>query len=265
MAMRTHVALLRGINVVGRNKVSMAELRQVVASLGHGDVATYIQSGNVLFTAAKRDANNTALADDLEIAIADRLAVRPVVVVLARREVTDVVRDNPFRDEEDHRLLHAVFLREAPGPNGVASVEAAVERARSKESRDDVRVVGRTLYLWTPDGFARNILRAELSRGGQHRTPMPRTLIPNAGKGRPPRSADQTGYGRGSLSRKVAPVTDARHRKPRGGGGLVLARSQRGSRFRCESNRVEDASSRPHTEASFRSCQGRRGNGHRSP
>jgi uncharacterized protein (DUF1697 family) len=170
--MRTHVALLRGINVLGRNKVSMAELRQVVASLGHGDVATYIQSGNVLFTAAEPDADSTALADDLEIAIADRLAVRSVVVVLARRELTDVVRDNPFRDEDDHRLLHAVFLREAPGPNGVASVGAAVERARNKESRDDARVIGRALYLWTPDGFARSILRSELSRGGLHRTPM---------------------------------------------------------------------------------------------
>ncbi len=170
--MRTHVALLRGINVLGRNKVSMTELRQVAASLGHGDVATYIQSGNVVFSAAMPDASSTALADDLEITIADRLAVRPVVVVLTRRELIQVVVDNPFRDEDDHRLLHAVFLREAPGPNGAASLEAAVERARGKQSRDDVRVIGRTLYLWTPDGFARSILRAELSRGGQHRTPM---------------------------------------------------------------------------------------------
>jgi len=170
--MRTHVALLRGINVLGRNKVSMPELRQVVASLGHGDVATYIQSGNVVFTAARPDADSTALADELELAIADRLAVRPAVVVLARRELAHAVRDNPFRDEHDHRLLHAVFLREAPGPPGVASVGAAVERARSKESRDDARVIGRTLYLWTPDGFARSVLRSELSRGGQHVTPM---------------------------------------------------------------------------------------------
>ena len=102
----------------------------------------------------------------------DQLAVRPTVVVLARRELTQAVCDNPFRNEDDHRLLHAVFLRDTPGPNSVASVEAAVERAHSKESRDDAHVIGRTLYLWTPDGFARSILRSELSRGGQHRTPM---------------------------------------------------------------------------------------------
>ena len=50
-AMATHVALLRGINVGGNNKVPMADLRAVVASLGHTAVSTYIQSGNVLFTA----------------------------------------------------------------------------------------------------------------------------------------------------------------------------------------------------------------------
>jgi uncharacterized protein (DUF1697 family) len=170
--MKTHVALLRGINVVGRNKVSMADLRQVVESLGHRDVATYIQSGNVVFTSVKPNANSTALADEIETAIADRLVVRPAVVVLSRGDLNHVVRDNPFGDEDDHRLLHAVFLREAPGPDGVASVEAAVERARSKGSRDDARIVGRTLYLWTPDGFATSVLRSELDRGGQHRTPM---------------------------------------------------------------------------------------------
>jgi len=48
--MATHIALLRGINVGGRNKVAMADLREVVSGLGHTDVVTYIQSGNVVFT-----------------------------------------------------------------------------------------------------------------------------------------------------------------------------------------------------------------------
>jgi uncharacterized protein (DUF1697 family) len=169
---RTHVALLRGINVLGRNKVSMAELRDVVASLGYGDVTTYIQSGNVLFSAADAAADSVELADKLEVAIAERLTVRPAVVVVGRGELRQVVRGNPFPDEEDPRCLHAVFLREAPDRRATASVTAAVDRAHTRASRDDARVVGRTLYLWTPDGFARSILRAELSRGGRHRTPM---------------------------------------------------------------------------------------------
>ena len=87
----------------------MTELRLVAESLGHRDVATYIQSGNVVFATAQPNADCTALADDLEIAVADRLGVRPAVVVLSRYELTRVVRDNPFRKEDDHRLLHAVF------------------------------------------------------------------------------------------------------------------------------------------------------------
>jgi uncharacterized protein (DUF1697 family) len=170
--MRTHVALLRGINVSGRNKISMADLRQVVESLGAGDVATYIQSGNVVFTTTNLDANGMNLAEDIENAIADRLDLRPPVVVLSRHELTAVVRDNPFDEEGDHTLLHAVFLRDDRGPSGVASVGAAIERARSKGSRDDARILGRTLYLWTPDGFAHSILGSELGRGGQFRSPM---------------------------------------------------------------------------------------------
>ena len=60
----THVALLRGINLAGRNRVAMSDLRDITASLGHADIATYIQSGNVIFTS--RDTDTDRLADDLE-------------------------------------------------------------------------------------------------------------------------------------------------------------------------------------------------------
>src|SRR5260370_18708300 len=73
-ALPTHVALLRGTNVGGPNNMPMAELRQVVASLGHTEVATYIQSGNVVFSAAQADTADSvgtaALAEALEQAIA---------------------------------------------------------------------------------------------------------------------------------------------------------------------------------------------------
>jgi uncharacterized protein (DUF1697 family) len=170
--MRTHVALLRGINVLGRNKVAMAELRQVVAAMGHLDVATYIQSGNVLFAASDPSAAESALAGALELEIASRLGVRPAVVVVSREGLGGVVQANPFTRFGDPKTLHAVFLPDAPGAEGIDSVAAAVERARAKGSRDDARVIGRTLYLWTPEGFARSVLRAELDRGGRLRTPM---------------------------------------------------------------------------------------------
>jgi uncharacterized protein (DUF1697 family) len=72
--MASHVALLRGINVGGRNKVPMAELREVVASLGHAGVSTYIQSGNVLFSTGETDTGQLAAA--LEAAISERFGLR---------------------------------------------------------------------------------------------------------------------------------------------------------------------------------------------
>jgi uncharacterized protein (DUF1697 family) len=107
--MPRYVALLRGINVGGRNKVAMADLRQVAASLGHTGVATYIQSGNVVFTSP--DAFVASLADALEQEIARRLAVQPAVVVLSRAGVAQVIADNPFPQETSPKCLHAVFRR----------------------------------------------------------------------------------------------------------------------------------------------------------
>lgn len=166
--MPTHVALLRGINVGGRNKVAMADLREVVTSLGHSDVATYIQSGNVVFTSGDDDTG--ALAAALERRIADALGVRPDVVVLSREELAQVVADNPFPHEPDPKRLHAVFRSQEMTPEEVAAVASAQQRAEEKGSQDEARVVGRTLFLHTPDGFGRSELAAQLNRSAATRT-----------------------------------------------------------------------------------------------
>ncbi|HEX6336134.1 MAG TPA: DUF1697 domain-containing protein [Jiangellaceae bacterium] len=153
--MATHVALLRGINLAGRNKVAMADLREVVSSLGHTDVSTYIQSGNVVFSAA----DSPSLAADLERAIRDSLGVSPPVVVLTRDELAQVIADNPYPDEPNPRALHVVFLI---GPPTSATADALAGALRRVEgSRDSATLIGRTVYLHTPDGFGRSKL-AEL-------------------------------------------------------------------------------------------------------
>src|SRR5215469_14285143 len=130
----THIALLRGINVGGRNKVAMADLRRLVAKLGHADVATYIQSGNVLFSTGRSD--TTALAEELEQAIAADLGVSPRVVVLSRDELSQVLRDNPYADEPNPKAVHAIFLNATPGPAVAAAVTAAVQEVAGHGSRD---------------------------------------------------------------------------------------------------------------------------------
>jgi uncharacterized protein (DUF1697 family) len=163
-----YVALLRGINVGGRNKVAMADLRQVAESLGHTEVATYIQSGNLVFTNAGGNASGVAdaLADGLEQEIARSLAVRPVVVVLSRADLAQVIADNPFPGESNPKALHAVFRREALTAEAVEAITAAEQKARAKGSQDEVIVVGRTLFLRTPDGLGRSELAAQLARVG---------------------------------------------------------------------------------------------------
>jgi uncharacterized protein (DUF1697 family) len=164
--------LLRGVNNLGGKKVAMAELREIMTSLGHTDVMTYIQSGNVLFTprpTGGKTAGGTgaaALAAELERAIADRVGVRSRAVVLSREELARCVRDNPYPGETNPRLLHAVFLPEVPRPGLAAWVADAERQVQAMGSRDQARVLGRTVYLHTPDGYPRSELRRVLAKAG---------------------------------------------------------------------------------------------------
>jgi uncharacterized protein (DUF1697 family) len=141
----------------------MADLRAVVSSLGHTDVSTYIQSGNVVFTAA----DSPSLAADLERGISDSLGVSPSVVVLARDELAHVVRDNPYPDEPNPRAVHAVFLTEPPTPATADALANALKRAGATGSSDTAQLIGRTIYLHTPDGFGRSKLAGLIVQSGK--------------------------------------------------------------------------------------------------
>jgi uncharacterized protein (DUF1697 family) len=163
--MATHVALLRGINLAGRNKVAMADLRRIVASLGHTDVATYIQSGNVVFSTGETD--TTALADGLEQAITAALGIGVRVVVLSREELAQATRDNPYAGEPNPKAVHAVFLSAEPGPEAAEGLADARRQAERKQpgTRDSAQVVGRTIFVHTPDGYGRSELAARIIQG----------------------------------------------------------------------------------------------------
>lgn len=160
----THIGLLRGINLAGKNRVAMADLRALVAELGHADVATYIQSGNVLFTAAPADADAVAVGQAMSAAIAARLGVTSPVVVVSRDELAQIIADNPYADEPDPRRVHAVLLSEPPGVELAGKLDAALAKSTAKGARDDIKSIGRTLYLHTPDGFGNSDLAATIMR-----------------------------------------------------------------------------------------------------
>ena len=166
--MASHLALLRGINVGGRNKVPMADLREVVTSLGHTGVSTYIQSGNVLFSTAEDDTAKLAAA--LESTIEERFGIWSSVVVLSRDELARVLAANPYPDEPNPRMVHVVFLNGSPPRDLLDRITAAESAAAAKGSRDTVHSAGpaagqpQALFLHTPDGFgtselAQNVLK----------------------------------------------------------------------------------------------------------
>ena len=130
MPAATHVALIRGINVGGKNIVPMAALRVALTEAGLGDVRTYIQSGNVLFSTKK----STEAANNLvERVLADGFGVTTVVVTVPAAMFRDVVDQAPKGfGEGDHRRWDVIFLRPS------LPVAKALEVVRTREGVDEV-------------------------------------------------------------------------------------------------------------------------------
>lgn len=155
--MTSMVALLRGINVGGRNRLAMVDLRAIAADLGYRDIATYIQSGNLLFATEQTAAR---VGPELEAAIASATEVAPSVVVRAGRELLKVRDRNPYLARGvDSAHLHVVF---APG-NAKAAV-ASLDL--SAFGPDSAVAIGGELYLHLPNGVGRSKLATAIAKRG---------------------------------------------------------------------------------------------------
>jgi uncharacterized protein (DUF1697 family) len=135
-----HVALLRAVNVGGRSKVPMVELRELFAELGHTDVQTYIASGNVVF-GGRPDARR------LEAAIAGRFGVTTTVILRTGAQLAKVIEAHPFPDTGQS---YVTFLAAKPPAAAVQAVHAL------DVAPDEVRVLGSEVYLRYPSGLGRS-------------------------------------------------------------------------------------------------------------
>lgn len=112
IAMTTYVALLRGINVGKAKRIAMADLRALLEGLGYTDVATLLNSGNVVFKVGRGAAKR--LAADISAAIATRLGVEVPVIVVSASELALIARENPFANTvEDASRLLVAFVADA--------------------------------------------------------------------------------------------------------------------------------------------------------
>jgi uncharacterized protein (DUF1697 family) len=155
--MKTRIALFRGINIVGRNALSMTDLKAVLEKRGCTDVHTYIQSGNVIFRSPT--SSDARLAEDLTAAISKSHGFEPRVLILSRSELERAADGNPFpKAKENPQTLHLFFLAELPKKPDLKALESL------KAGREAFALTNRIFYLYTPDGFGRSKLAARAER-----------------------------------------------------------------------------------------------------
>ncbi len=156
--MTTLIALLRGVNVGGHNMIKMDALRALCESLNHRDVQTYLQSGNIVFRTKERDV--AKIAANIESAIEKKHGFRPDVILRTTAEMRELVAKNPFakrKDIEPGKLI-VTFLADQPP----AATKAAV--LALKPVPEEIRVNGRELYIYFPDGSGRSKLVPVLAK-----------------------------------------------------------------------------------------------------
>lgn len=155
--MNTWIALFRGINVGGHNKLPMAELRDELESLELENVQTYIQSGNVVFQAL--DQGDGALEDEIAAHIEATHGFRPRVLVLDAQDLRSAMDANPFPEADaEPKTVHLYFLAGRPSDPNLA----ALEDLRSASERFEL--ADRVLYLYTPDGYGTSSLASSIER-----------------------------------------------------------------------------------------------------
>ena len=155
--MPAYVALLRGVNVGGHNKLPMAALRTSLAAAGFDDVRTYIQSGNVVFRTPKR--SRSALVTQIASVIEADFGFSVPVWLLTRKELADAVEANPFAAKAaDEKTVHCYFLAARPAAKAISAATALAG------TTEQCHVANRTLYLFAPDGIARSKLAANVER-----------------------------------------------------------------------------------------------------
>jgi uncharacterized protein (DUF1697 family) len=149
----TYVAFLRGINLGSTNKIAMPELRSLAEELGYSDVATYINSGNLVLHTTKKVA---AVERELARAISDRFGYRVDVAVRTLAQLEKVLAQNPFPDGNPSQVTVA-FLTKAPPPLAKQKVAAIAAE------HEPFEFAGKNVYINYSQGLGRSKLAEKFS------------------------------------------------------------------------------------------------------
>lgn len=153
--MKTYIALLRGINVGGRNSLTMHELAGILKDMGYAEVRTYIQSGNVIFRSATKCSSQTGA--EIASRIADSHGFEPKVLLLERSELETAITNNPFKAAAG-KEMHFFFLDAEPRQPDLQKL------TKLKSSSEGFKLLGTLFYLFAPDGIGRSKLAPAVER-----------------------------------------------------------------------------------------------------
>jgi uncharacterized protein (DUF1697 family) len=155
--MARQIALLRGINLASRNRVSMPDLRKALGEAGFEDVATLVQSGNIVLTSSKKP---KTLEREITELVKDEFGVDAATVVRTRDELAGVIERNPIPDGPSlPKLFQVTFFSGEPDAARVA------ELLGQDFGDERIEVIGREAYAWHPGGIHKSKLARELGKG----------------------------------------------------------------------------------------------------
>jgi len=143
--MTRYIVLLRGINVSGKNKLPMQDLRELLIELGYQNVQTYIQSGNVLLDSEKK---KSIIEDEIKEAIQHRFGYDVPVIARTMEGLKRAITDNPYPIDNE-KVVALVFLSDAPK---ITEIEI------NKAEDDEFMILNDVVYLYCPNGFGRSKL-----------------------------------------------------------------------------------------------------------
>jgi uncharacterized protein (DUF1697 family) len=146
-----YVALLRGINLLNSRRIKMPALEAIFTASGAKNVRSYIQSGNIVFTAPASALKKIAVNVDREMNASHGFGCH--LTTRTQPELEAIIAANPFADRLcDGKTLHVVFLADMPTPEQVATLDP------NRSPGDEFRVIGREVFLYLPNGMARTKL-----------------------------------------------------------------------------------------------------------
>ena len=162
--MKRHVALLRGINVGRAKRVAMADLRELLASLGYTDIRTLLNSGNIVFSAAK--GTPKAHAQKIGDAIEAKLGISCTVVVKTAADIASVIAEHPLKKSAGDPSRMLVLFTQTD-----ASLATLAEHAGRDWSPEAFAVGKHAAYLWCANGVIDSQMAKVVGRAaGEHGT-----------------------------------------------------------------------------------------------